>query len=113
MLNITCLTNFKCLKKCRFNSAWLHFVQGVLRIFLSGYLEILLCSVIGLEMLNLETKLTQVDEYTVIVNFVYLVGLAIFCLLISWFVFWRMRVLVIIKQTRDILELLKLFRIIK
>ena len=64
-------------------------------------------------MLNLETKLTQVDDYTVIVNFVYFVGLTIFCLLISWFVFWRMRVLVIIKQTRDMLELLKLFRIIK
>ena len=80
---------------------------------MTGFLEIFLCSFIGLEMLKLDTPLTKVDEYTLLANYFYIVGLILFVLLLSWFVFWRMQILVSLKKTRDMLELLQLFKIMK
>ena len=113
ILKITCLVNFSCLKKCRPTKVWQNFEQGILRIFLTGFLEIFLCSFIGLEMHKLDTPLTKVDEYTLIANYFYIVGLILFVLLLSWFVFWRMQTLVSLKKTRDMLELLQLLKIIR
>jgi len=93
VLNLTCLGNFRCLKGLTGTKVWQNFVQGSLRIFLSGFLEILLCSIIGLDLFQIIEQ-TSIDEFSALVTIAYLIGLVIFSVLLSWFVFYRMRTLV-------------------
>ena len=46
-------------------------------------------------------------------NYFYIGALVSFTLLLCWFVFWRMRTIVNLKKTRDMLELLQLLKIIR
>lgn len=107
VLNLTCLRNCvacKCLIRSNFQ---LLLVQGMLRILYSGFQEILICSIVGLWLFDaVGDQMTSVDEIAAVVTITYLIALIIFVFVLCWFVFWRMRTIVKIKETRDMLELL-------
>lgn len=112
-LGLSCLKNCACCQKCQNKvPASEIFVQGGLRILLTGFLEIFLCSIIGLGIFELGSDMTVIDMLTSGVNIAYIVALAAFIFLLCWFVFWKTRRLVEIKETRNRLEHLQILKII-
>ena len=85
----------------------------MMRIQLTGFLEIFLCCIVGLQLFYIEGEMTSVDKITAVTNIFYFIALTLFVTLLTWFVFWRTRMIVKIKKTRDMLELLQILRIIR
>ena len=106
-----CLSNVALCRRCRSYNARETVVAGGLRILLTGFLEILLCTIIGVGIFKLDS-FTNVDVATIIVTVLYQVTLVCFCALLLWFIFVRSRPLAKIKNDRDQLEHLKILKII-
>lgn len=114
-LSICRLPNWRLCFLCRrAQSAKLidNFIMQALRIFLTGFLEILICSFIGLSIFRLPTAMTAVDLVAGVVDVIYLVCLVIFSITLIWFVFHRSKKLQRFKSARDKLEHLKILKII-
>ena len=109
------LPNWRILNRCRHHDASItnEFVSGGLRIFYTGFLEILLCSAIGLGVLKIGDEMTDIDVITAVVNVVYAVCLVVFCIILVWFTFFKSSPLIKFKKTRDNLEHLKVMKIIQ
>lgn len=84
----------------------------MLRVFMTGFLEVLICSLIGLSLLNQVEETTEVDILTFVVNIVYLACLVLFCLTLAYFLLCKSGTLITLKAARDRLEHLKLLKVI-
>ena len=84
---------------------------GALRIFMTGFLEIAICSYIGLGIFELK-EMTTIDILTAVVNICYIVCLFIFSVTAFWFILWKASPLIKFKATRDRLEHLKVLKIL-
>ena len=78
---------------------------------MTGFLEIFICSIIGLGILEVEEK-TRMDELTVMVTISYLIALFLFSLTIIVFNLDKSRILVDLKNARDQYEMLKIYKLI-
>ena len=87
-------------------------VISTFRIFLTGFLEILICASIGIGIFSLPGELTKIDKVTCVVNIFYIVCLIVFSVTLFWFIFVKAKLLIKFKETRDRLEHLKVLRII-
>ena len=89
-------------------------VIGALRLFLTAFLEILICATIGLGIFNLPDgqEMTNVDIVTCAVNIFYILSLILFITIVVWFLFSKSLFLLELKDTRDRLEQLKVLKTI-
>ena len=87
-------------------------VLGSLRLFLTGFLEILICATIGVGVFSL-SELTNLDKLTCTVNIFYILCLVLFIAIVIWFLVSKSRFLINLKDTRDRLEQLKVLKIIE
>lgn len=101
-----------CCRKAQDADIGENFAVQALRIFLTGFLEILICSYIGLGIFKLPGDLSRVDWLAAFVNIFYIVGLFIFCVTMLWFVFCKSKKLQRIKATRDKLEYCKILKLL-
>ena len=89
----------KVFKRCRKSDVTKLFVQGTLRIMLTGFLEIFLCSIIGLWLFKTVgfDNMTDVDKASAYVTIFYLVCSVLFVILLCLSVFWLLRPVIRVK----------------
>ena len=87
------------------------FVIGIFRIMYTGFLEIFLCTYIGLGIFEIK-EMTDIDKLTACVNIFYVFNVAVFIGIMLWFIFYKVRPLIHFKATRDKLEHYQILKLI-